>query len=63
MMKNFSKKELEHIFANDFQSPVFPILAQKYFSLKVQNFRNFDVRKYFYIKKHVVFCADSISAT
>ena len=34
MIKNFSKKELEHIFANDFQSPVFPILAQKYFSLK-----------------------------
>ena len=34
MIKIFSKKELEHIFANDFQSPVFPILAQKYFSLK-----------------------------
>ena len=34
MIKIFSKKELEHIFANDFQSPVFPVLAQKYFSLK-----------------------------
>ena len=34
MIKNFSKKELEHIFANDFQSSVFPVLAQKYFSSK-----------------------------
>ena len=33
-MKFFSMKELEHIFANDFHSPVFPILAHKYFSIK-----------------------------
>ena len=36
-MKNFSVKELEHIFANDFQSPIFPILAHKYFSIKQYN--------------------------
>ena len=28
------KKELEHIFANNLKSSVFPILAQKYFSNK-----------------------------
>ena len=33
-MKYFSMKELEHIFANDFNSPIFPILAHKYFSIK-----------------------------
>ena len=36
-MKNFSVKELEHIFANDFQSPIFPILEHKYFSIKQYN--------------------------
>jgi len=34
MIKKISKKELEHIFADNFKSPVFPILAQKYFSNK-----------------------------
>ena len=30
----FSKKKLEQIFADDFSSPVFPILAEIYFQNK-----------------------------